>query len=219
MGCEWTGKKTLSHEIAQWWTEKTGSQTKFHDHFTPPFQVQDNPTTDPRENDQVAGLMPSLQEKFQRYQIEYHIRPFVHNDDLLLINHYYGDAVYAPLYYGYGGAGEFGDRRFMVRYWDREMMEVYPDTILVMMKASPEIIRQRMGAAPRPKCPIEKQDVELLLQRFQEEFDNSLLRRRFALDTSHAAVEETMEQFRCGVDPLLSDMDALRVLRHRALTR
>jgi hypothetical protein len=217
MGCEWTGKKTLSPIIAKWWTEQTGKTAKFHDHFTPPFQVQDNPTTDPRENEQVASLIPSLQEKFQRYQVEYHIRPFVHDDDLLLVNHYYGDAVYAPLYYGYGKAGEYGDRVWLARHWDHVMMEVFPDTVLVLMKASPEVVRQRRAEMPRPACPITEQDVELILDRFDEEFNNSLILRRFTLDTSSASVDETMDEFVQTIEPLLSAKDALRVLRHRAL--
>ena len=218
IGCEWTDKKTLSKKIITWWTEQTGSPTKFHDHFTPPFDVQDNPTTDPRENDQVAALIPSLQEKFQRYQIAYHIGlEFIHNDDMLAINLYYGDAVYAPLYYGYGGIGVYGDRRFMARYWDKSMLEIHPDTVLVMTKASPEVIRQRMRENPRPKCPITDQDVDLVLSRFDEEFNNSLNFRRFTLDTTEATEAETFEAFVRGIDPFVSEKDALRILRHRAL--
>jgi hypothetical protein len=219
MGCEWTGKRTLASKIVPWWTEQTGGPAKFHDHFTPPFQVQDNPTTDQRENEQLATLLPTLQEKFQRYQIEYHLRPFVHNDDLLLINHYYGDAVYAPLYYGYGGPGVYGDRRFMARYWDNEMREVFPDTVLVMTKASLERVRQRMRQDPRPKCPITEEDVELVLSRFEEEFNSSLIRRRFALDTTDSTEDETFAEFVRGIGPLLSEKDALRILAHRALTQ
>ena len=33
-------------------------------------------------------------------------------------NWYYGDAVYGPLYYGFGGAGEVGDRQVMARSYD-----------------------------------------------------------------------------------------------------
>lgn len=221
IGCEWTGKKTLSQEIVQWWRGLTGTQAYFfHDHFTPPFEGQDNPTTDPRENEQVAVLNPWLQERFQRFQIEYHIRPFVHDDDLLVINHYYGDAVYAPLYYGYGKPGEAGDRRTLARYWDHVMLEVFPDTVLVLMKASPSTVRQRMRLNPRPKCPIKDPDVERVLDLFEEQFNSSLISifRRFVLDTTSASVEETMGEFVRGIEPLLSEKDSLRILRHRALT-
>jgi hypothetical protein len=133
------------------------------------------------------------------------------------INLHYGDAVYAPLYYGYGGPGVYGDRRFMARYWDKSMLEIYPDTVLVMIKASPEVVRQRRRENPRPRCPITDQDVELVLSRFEEEFDNSLNFRRFTLDTTDATEAETFEAFVRGIDPFVSERDALRILRHRAL--
>jgi hypothetical protein len=219
MGCEYTGKRTLGAEIAKWWTGLTGTQTKFHDHFTKPVRVQDNPTTIGEvENEQVANLVPSLFEKFMRYQIEYHIRPFVEDDDLFVINLGYGEAVYAPLYYGYGLPGQYGDRQFMARYWDREFRHVYPDAILVMTKASPDVVRERLRAAPRPGSPVTEENVEHILRRFEEEFNNSLILRRFMLDTSKAAVDETLQEFVRNVDPLICETDALRILRHRAVT-
>jgi hypothetical protein len=38
------------------------------------------------------------------------------------------------------------------------------------------------------------------------------------LDTSTASVNETMNEFVQNIEPLLSEKDALRVLRHRAFT-
>jgi len=217
MGCEWTGKRTLAEKICTWWKEQTGNPTKFHDHFTPPIKVQDNPTTDAaRENEQVRNLVPSLMEKFQRYQTEYHIAPFLHDDDMLAINLHYGDAVYAPLYLGYGRPGEFGDRRRNARWLDREMRELFPDTVLAMMKASPETVRRRMRVDPREGCPIIEKDVELVLSRFEEEYGYSLIVRRITLDTTNATAEESMKEFVRQMMPLLSEKDMLRILTHRA---
>jgi hypothetical protein len=218
MGCDYTGKRALAERIVEWWHDLTGSPVSFHDHFTPPFHVQDNPTTDEdAENEQLASMVPSLLEKFQRYQIEYHIRPFARNHDLLAINHYYGDAVYAPLYLGYGQPGEYGDRRMLARHYDKEMLEVFPDVVLVMMKASPSVVRERMAQERRPGYPVTEDDVEMVLERFQEQYDQSIIFRRFALDTSEVSGEETFESFVAQIDPLISEQDALRILRHKTV--
>lgn len=217
MGAEYTGKRALAQRIVEWWQEQTGSSVSFHDHFTPPFDVQDNPTTEVEaENEQLANMVPSLLEKFQRYQIEYHIRPF-HDSDLLTINHYYGDAVYAGLYLGYGGSGDYGDRRILARHWDKEMLAVFPAVVLVLMKASAAVVSQRMASDPRPGHPVAEDDLDTVLGRFQEEFDQSLIFRRFELDTSELSGEEVFESFVQQIEPLMDERDSLRILRHRLM--
>lgn len=219
MGCEYTGKRTLAEKIVEWWEGRTGSTVSFHDHFTPPFNVQDNPTTDvDTENEQIANMVPSLMEKFSRYQIEYHIRPFARNHDLLAINHYYADAVYAPVYLGYGRPHEYNDRKMLARHWDKEMLEVFPDVVLVMMKASPEVVRVRMSESPRPGYPVREDEVEKVLDLFQEQYEQSIIFRRFELDTSEASEEETFDAFVGNIEPLLAEQDGLRILRHQAVT-
>ena len=66
-------------------------------------------------------------------------------NDLFLMDFHYGDAVYAPLYYGYGKPGMYADRRNMARSIDSEVNELYPDMVLVLVKASADAIRQRMA--------------------------------------------------------------------------
>ena len=159
---------------------------------------------------QILILNPGLLEHFQRYQIEYHFgRGFISEPDHWLIDWYYGEAVYAPLYYGYGRPGEYGDRRLLARHWDLQVVELMPDMVLVLMKASPEVILKRMRSNPHEKSLLQEKDVEFVLARFSEEFDNSLIDRRFTLDTTSATVEETLEEFIQQIEPYLTPKDRL----------
>lgn len=154
-----------------------------------------------------------------RYMIDYHSGGFARNADHWLIDWYYGDAVYAPLYYGYGGPGQYGDRRAMARSYDAKVKQTAPDTVLVLMKASAEVIRRRMRKDPRPRNPFKEEHVERVLERFEEEFGNSLIQRRFNLDTTDTAAAEVLEEFLAKMEPHLTNTDRLRILSHQALHR
>jgi len=224
-GCEYAGKRTLGRRIWEWWSEQTGVEllppphTPFHDHFVVPNVIHPVGHESHKEKSeaQILTLNPGLLEHFQRYQIDYHfLRAFFSRPDFWLIDWYYGEAVYAPLYYGYGRPGEYGDRRRKAREWDLEVVELAPDMVLVLMEASPEVIRQRMHEDPHPKSLFQEKDVEYVLDRFQEEYDNSLIERRFTLDTSSATVEETLEEFVQKIQRYLTPRDRLRIFTHQA---
>ena len=167
-----------------------GSFAGFHDHFVMPFAQADEGPEAGRLAKQVRALDPILLERYARWMISYHLASgFYAGNDHCLINWYYGDAVYAPIYYGYG------DRSRMARHCDAEAIQKAPDTVLVLMKASPEVVRQRMRENPHPQCILKDQDVELVLRRFEEEYNQSWMRRRFMLDTSDSTVEETLQEF------------------------
>ena len=231
IGCEYAGKRTLGVEIARWWSEQTGVEFRappgihFHDHFTVPHVVHLGGHEDHREESEknILLLNPGILEHFQRYQCEYHIGGgFAKDPDHWNIDWYYADAVFAPFYYGYGRPGEYGDRRAAVRHFDEAVMEMMPDTILVLVKASPEVIRQRMrdGKSPYPQrhaaTMFKEQDAEYVLGRFQEEFENSLIRQRFSIDTTSVTVEESLQDFVAKVDHYLTTGDRERISRARA---
>jgi hypothetical protein len=132
-------------------------------------------------------------------------------DDSLFINHYYAETVYAPLYYGYGESGSFSDRRARARAWDAKLLEHAPDTVLVLMCASAQEIKDRMRRAPRVRSILKETDVEIVLDRFQVEYDISLIHRKFALDTTSHTVEETLQEFLRDIQPYLSMADRLRI--------
>ena len=245
-GIEYAGKHTLALEIERWWAEQTGQDIgvgphgragaaedeqprfhKFHDHFNIPYIMH---TTGHHDDEQVElgqehvlTLPPGLMEYFQRYNIMnkfslgYAVN-YIEYPDMFFIDWYYGEAVYAPLYYGYGDVGEYGDRRKLARTLDKSVLKVIPDTVLVLMKASPEAIRRRFRERKSPfphrhgETPFRVEDTELVLNRFEEEYENSLLTYRFDLDTTDASVDETMAEFVRKINPYITPEDRLRML-------
>ena len=159
-----------------------GSSRTFHDHFSLPcneFPVE--------EQEQLLALSPRLKEMFQRYMMNYHFHSAFYSDpDHNLVGFHLEEAVYAPLYYGYGGRGEYGDRAALARAFDEEVMQHAPDTVLVLLRARPEVIAQRMREQPHERPVVQEKDIEHVLQRFEEEYRDSLIRKKFALDTSDA---------------------------------
>ncbi len=191
VGCEYTGKTSLVKEIVKWWKEKTGVDlSSVHDHFT--FPSKELPED---EREKLRALGPKAKEQFQRYQMEYHLMPFSRDDDIVLIGFHIEEAVYAPLYYGYGGKGEYTERSNLARYTEKVIAELNPETVLVLLKASPETIRRRMKEHPNPQGVVQEKDIEHILKRFQEEYNDSLLRRKIEIDTTDKTVEQTFKEF------------------------
>ena len=230
MGCEYAGKRTLGVEISRWWSEQTGSefheppQMSFHDHFTVPHVVHAGGHDDHKElsERQMLDLNPGLLEHYQRYQIgnKLHSGYVTGGPDLFLIDWFYADAVFAPLYYGYGGPGQYADRHVMARHMEAELLKTMPEMILVMMQASPEVIRQRKreGKSVFPgrhkATHFKEEDAELVTGLFQEEYDNSLINRKFTLDTTSTTVDETLQEFISRITKYITPEDRLRVLTH-----
>ena len=53
--------------------------------------------------------------------------------------------------------------------------------------------------------------METVLQGFRREYDDSLIRRRFALDTTDASPSETIGEFLRSMRPHLTEWDLLRM--------
>jgi len=200
MGCEYAGKSTLAQNLSRLITEEMDDplpmhQNGWHDHFVLPFSSTSIGEGD-EDAEQILQMKPSLLEKFSRYLTYYHFQHVISTDNHhLLTNWYYGDAVYAPLYYGYGAPGAYADRQAMARMLDAEVMRSMPDMVLVQMVAGPETIRRRMQEGRHEYCFLKEEDVETVLRRFREEYQASLIRRKFTLDTSGRSSEETFAEF------------------------
>ena len=232
MGVEYAGKHTLGVEISRWWAQQTGGEFKeppdfaFHDHFTVPHVVHAMGHEDHRDltEKQVLGMNPGLMEHYQRYQIFNKLTPgYIEMPDLFLLDWYYSDAVYAPLYYGYGGPGQYADRRRMARGLDRDVLSLMPDMVLVLMKASPDAIVTRIesGESPFPRrhtdTLFKARDAEVVLERFDEQYEESLIVRKFVIDTTVLTVEDSLLQFKANIVQYLTSEDRLRVLSHKAM--
>ena len=210
IGAEYVGKTTLANEITKWLIETTGSGRTFHDHFTiPPSELPE------AEQEEFLKMSPELQAMFQRYCREYHLLPtFYSPPDHMLVGFHIEEAVYAPLYYSYGDSEDFSAA---ARAMEQRILEIAPDTVLILLKASPEVISKRMRETPHKHAVLQEQDIEHVLQRFEEEYGQSLLEGKFMLDTTTATVEQTLAEFVARIDPLLSQSDRLRMMTHQSL--
>ena len=220
VGCEYVGKTTLANEIVEWTKRTMGGGRPFHDHFAIP-----SPEMTPESQECFISVTPQIKEMFQRFVMSHHLWPeFYRAPDHNMVGFHIEEAVYAPLYYGYGcknsGApmrSPEGERTRLAKRVEKDILEQAPDSVLVLLRASPDVIAKRMNENPHPRGLVQQKDIEYVLHRFEEEYEWSLMRRKFALDTTSATVEETLAQFVDQIEPLLSPADRLRILTHQSL--
>ena len=240
-GCEYAGTTTLSHAIAQWMEatfsdERHPSYWSFHDHFKIPHvshqpgadeaecmrllklnsglpeadQTRDGLSGD--EQRQVLALSPKLMEMFQRFNIEYHLQSdFYKTPDHSVVGMHIDEAVYAPLYYGYGGEGQYAERETYARAVERKIMNLAPDTVHILVKASPGTIAGRMKENPHQNAVLQGKDIEHVLARFQEEYERSTLANKLSIDTTNATVQESLEEFVGKMEEFFTDADRERI--------
>ena len=221
VGCEYAGKTTLAGEIMEWAERTMGGTRHFHDHMTIPSSE-----LLPEARASYQAVHPQVKEMLQRYMLSYHISPEMYRGhaDANLMGHAIEEAVYAPLYYGYGGKdtqASFrsgpGQRTEMARRMEETILFRAPNTLLILLKAAPEVIRQRMREQPTAAADapmrgvVQEADIEYVLQRFEEEFEWSLIGNKMVLDTSTATVAETMAEFLAKFSPYLTENDKKRM--------
>ncbi len=95
--------------------------------------------------------------------------------------------------------------------WERVAAKLAPETVLVLVKASPDAIRKRMTERPHKREVLQNGDVELVLRKFEEGFDRSALPNKLVLDTTDATVDESVAEFARQIGPFLTDRDRERV--------
>jgi hypothetical protein len=222
VGCEYTGKSTLAAEVMKWAENTVGGTSHFHDHFSVPSNE-----LVPEAKESLIVVHPQVREMFQRFMIEYHTSPaFYSKPDHNLMGLVIEEAVYAPLYYGYGGKDSGspgrspeGQRTEMARRIEERMLQRAPGTVLVLFKASPEVIAKRMKENPHTHQIVQEKDIEYVLQRFEEEFEASLIQKRIVLDTTSSTVAETLAEFVEKYEPYHTNADLLRIRQHQAAKR
>ncbi|MXZ19455.1 MAG: hypothetical protein F4Y84_02365 [Caldilineaceae bacterium SB0665_bin_25] len=213
IGCEYAGTTTLAHAINDWTKENLGTEFKLiHDHYKLPDTKPHGPELTPDDIAAFQQLSPRLTEVIQRHNLYYHT-PWASgsNENFMGIGLYFEELVYAPKYYGYGGRGQDGDRTVISRNLEQRILQFRPDAVLILVEAAPDVIRQRMAESPHPYPVVPEADVEQIIQRFEEEYDHSLIRQKFKLDTSTASVAETAAEFAASIQPYLSESELLRL--------
>ncbi len=239
-GCEYSGTSTLSFALGEWATENIEGGAfglnQYHDHWKLPHISNFSPPApedvagvvakfpDAKDGDysrtgltdeeraQIMALSPKLKEMVQRYHLQYHLHPsFYRQDDHIMVGAHLDEGIIAPLYFGYGGDAQYAGRRPFMRGYEEQILDAAPDTILVLVKASATVIRQRMKDNPHMNGALQDKDVEHVLERFEEEHSASLLKHKVALDTSEASVQESLAEMIEKITPLLMEKDRRRI--------
>ena len=219
IGCEYAGTTTLAKGILRWGEDEMGAYFGLiHDHWKVPhvtghwpIDTDAFPTAEERRD--LVDLSPKFKEQMQRHSLYYHIQPGAFDKgkeeqqgfypDYLAIGMHIEDAVYGPLYFGYGGEGQPAPRDIVKQTVERALLKFH-------VKADPTVIRQRMADAPHDNSVVQDKDVELVLRRFEQEYKSSTIRHKFELDTSDAAVEGTLAELIAKLEPYLTEDDRER---------
>lgn len=192
VGCEYSGVSTLINGINNW-----GNSKNIHHHLDDHFTIPDAYHLTVEEQQGMLDMLPAIKERFQRFQIVYHIRLINRYDHILLGGFHIEESVYGPRYY-YPG----------LNIQIREYESNFPtDTILVHLYAKPEVIRARLEANPHPHTLVPSNDIPLVLEQFQEEVSKSWIRRKFEIDTSDLTPQQLLEIFLERSVPYLNPSD------------
>ena len=197
IGCEYAGKTTLVDALFAW-GESRGIHFHLDDHFTIPDQQFLS------EADQQAMLVmpPTIKERFQRFQIYYHISVLANHGDCLLGGFHIEEAIYGGRYYYPGHAWPAYQRKIET--------ELPGDCILLLLHAAPNVIRRRMESAPHLYPVVAAEDVEAVSKEFEAEYRASWIERKFAIDTSDLTPDQLFQTFMQRVIPFLDTRDLLR---------
>jgi len=198
IGCEYAGKSTLIGSLGQRGRVQ-GINFHLDDHFTIPGEQH----LGAEDKKMMVALTPTIKERFQRFQVYYHIYLLHKYQHIILGGFHIEEAIYGPLYY-------YPPRQ--VTYTREAEAEMPSDTILTLLTASQEAIAKRMEEKPHEYNVIKKEDIPMLLNRFSEEFRQSKLRRKFQIDTTNLTPEGLLEEFLSSVVPHLNMEDLLRML-------
>ena len=193
VGCEYSGVSTLIAELDRW-----GQTLGIHHHLDDHFTIPDAFHLSPTEQQAMLEMLPAIKERFQRFQLVYHVRLLHRYNDILLGGFHLEEMVYGPKYY-YPGIN------IEIREYEPDMPA---DTLLVHLHATPETIRKRMRTNPHPHPLVPDEDVPEILERFQQEVNKSWIRRKFSIDTTELTPAQLLNIFLKKSIPHLNPSDA-----------
>jgi hypothetical protein len=196
-GCEYAGKSTLAGALHAW-GQRQGFQFHLDDHFT----VPDSSLRTDEERRYAAGAPPAMKERFQRFQIYYHLHLLHVYDDICLVGFHSEEAVYGPRYY-------YPGQRLPQDYHRQLETECPRDTVVCLLTARPEVLRARQAAAPHPFQLVGPDELEEVQGAFERELTASWLKRKVRLDTSDLTAETVLPAFLAAVRRHLGPRDLL----------
>lgn len=204
VGCEYSGVTTLVDGLMEW-----GDERGIHHHLDDHFTIPDSQHLEPEDAAMMLNLTPLLKERFQRFQLVYHVRLLHRYEHILLGGFHIEEEIYGPLYY-YPGVSTIGVREYEV--------EMPPDTILVHLTARPEVIQARMQNSPHQHTLIKEADIPMLLAQFRQKFRESWLKEKLEIDTSDLTPDQLLQSFLDKSLPHLNTRDLLTRLAGKIIT-
>ena len=203
IGSEYAGKSTLVQAIQNWGMER-GIKHHMDDHFSVPDQQT---LKDPADHKAMTELSSPIKERFQRFQVAYHVRLVNKYQHVLLTGFHIEEFVYGQRYY-------YPDLQRAVenpQAWEKDMPS---DIILVHLTANADVIKKRMTDDPHNYQIVPESDIEEIQGAFQEEFRKSFFKQKFQIDTSEHNADSLLREFLDGSFPYLSAADhAIRLAK------
>ena len=201
IGCEYSGVTTLLNDLLDWGRPR-GINFHLDDHFTIPDAFH----LSTEEQQAMLDMLPAIKERFQRFQVVYHIRLINKYEHILLGGFHIEEEIYGPLYY-YSGLTVNETRKYEI--------EMPADTILVHLVAEAAAIEARMERDPHPHTLIQRQHIPMLQERFAQEYAASYIEHKVEIDTSDLAPAELLPTFFKRARPHLSNADQLRLIAEK----
>jgi hypothetical protein len=197
IGTEYAGKTTLIDALMAW-----GDSIGIHHHLDDHFSIPDRQFLSPDDQRAMLQMPPVIKERFQRFQIYYHIHVLQNHADCLLGGFHIEEAIYGPRYYY--------PKNPWPPYQRTIEAELPADTILLLLKASPDAIRRRMREAPHPDQIVPAEDVEAVSAEFEKEWRQSSLKEKLQIDTTDLTPAQLLAELQRRIVPFLDTRDLVR---------
>ena len=220
MGAEYSGTTTIAEGFINWIKSNLGKTVIFHDHWKIP-QISGHPPTDPpsinlttAEQLQVSKATSPVKELLMRYALYYHTpHSYEDNDQFgLYVGYYFDDLIYGPDFFDYGKVNHPGDRILEKLKIEQTIMKFCPDTVLTLIKCNETETKQRIKKSPHKIQMVGENDIKSLKNRFQKEFDSSLITNKITIDTSNSTIEQSVSELVYKLQPFYSRDDRIKLL-------
>ena len=220
IGSEYSGTTTLAKGFIDWIKSNLGRTVIFHDHWKIP-QISGHPPTDPpninlttTEQIQVSKATSPVKELLMRYALYYHTpHSYEDNDQFgLYVGYYFDDLIYGPEYFDYGKPSQPGNRILEKLKIEQTIMKFCPDTVLALIKCNESEIKKRININPHKNQIADENEINILSNRFQKEFDTSLITNKITIDTSNSSIDASVSELVYNLQPFFSKDDRMRLL-------
>ena len=137
VGCEYVGNTTLANAIDDWMDITIGARfSLIHEHWKIPHTSGHPDNTTPEEQAWLLASTPKFKEMHQRHSLYYHAHGWA-TPDVMMVGAAIEDAVYAPLFFGYGGKDEFQDREVVMHQWEATILAKSDETPVSISSLNP----------------------------------------------------------------------------------